>query len=135
MNPEIETQYADINQGPAERLFCASVTLILFYVHFFECVAGFVVSSLLFPTCLVFFAGKLVGPVSVGTHKRVLVILATYKARAVEEVHPGTPCLPQTWRWAAEFRFTACSNQSGIKLSCFAPFSQHCVMMRLASSL
>lgn len=97
MNPEIETQYVDINQGSVERLFCASVTLILFYVHFFECVASFVISSLLFPTCLVFFAGKLVGPISVGTHKKVLVIHVTYKVRALEEVHSGTPCQSQTW--------------------------------------
>ena len=62
------TQYVDTNWGSAERLFCARVTLILFYAHVFERVAGFVVSSFLFTTCLVFFTAKLVDPVGVGTH-------------------------------------------------------------------
>ena len=93
MDSEVETRYVDINQGSAERLFCASVTLILFYVHFFEYMAGFVVSSFLFPTCLVFFKAKLVDPVSVGTHRRVLVIHVTYKVRALEQrMHVGTLC-------------------------------------------
>lgn len=92
----------------------------------------------LFPACLVFFTAKLVDPVSVGTHKRVLVIHVTYKVRALEKVQRmplGMPCLPQPWRRAAAFRFTACSHQSGIKLSCLVPFSHRRVMLRLASSL
>lgn len=128
-----------MNQWSAERWFCASVALILFYVNFVECVAGFVVSSFLFPTCFVYFTAKLVDPVSVGTPKRVLVIQVTYKVRALEKgqrrMHLGTLCRPQPWWWAAAFRSTACSYQSAIRLSGLVPFSHHCVMLRLASSL
>lgn len=34
MDPELETQCAGIDQGLAEGLVCATVTLILFYVNF-----------------------------------------------------------------------------------------------------
>lgn len=64
MDPEAGTGYVDINKESTERLFCASVTLALSYVHFFECVAGFVVSSFLFPTCLVFFTAKPLAPLA-----------------------------------------------------------------------
>lgn len=58
------------------------LTLILFYVHFLECVAGFVVNSVLFPPCLVFLTAKLVDTVGFGGHKS-----------PCEKVL----CQPQTW--------------------------------------
>lgn len=71
MDPEAETRNADTDQGwgLAEGLVCATVTLILLYVKFIKCVGGFVVNSVLFPTCLMFLTAKLVDAVGFGPHK------------------------------------------------------------------
>lgn len=74
-------------------MVCATVTLILFYVNFFECVAGFVVNFVMFPTCLVFLTAKLVWTLLVLDLTRVLVLSVRHKERAVEKVL----CQSQTW--------------------------------------
>lgn len=86
--------------------------------------AGFVVNSVMFPTCLVFLTAKLVWTLLVLDLTRVLVLSVRHKERAVEKVL----CQSQTWWWAAH----SPQLQSGSKLPCFAPFSHLCVTLRLA---
>lgn len=55
--------------------------------------AGFVVNSVMFPTCLVFLTAKLVWTLLVLDLTRVLVLSVRHKERAVEKVL----CQSQTW--------------------------------------
>lgn len=109
-------------------LFCASVSLILFYAQFFECMTGLVVSSFQFPTCPIFLTAVFVHPVSAEPNKRVPALHVVYKKlwRTCRGCTRHSDRLLSSGSQPADTR---------IKLSCFAPFSQRSVMMRLASSL